>query len=222
MKRCSTILPPKWGDLISSNFMYAGSLQMPCSFPFSSDGTCNPEHIVKSTSYECPMGLEQNPGGARDKWCKMHPAKHILSLDVDERKTDVARQITTSNYWLAETRKAGKDQGFTMDLGCKKTVAGVALRNTHNGPYRDYSTKKLRILGSATDNGPWKELLVANLEDSRQQKPPPVENLMFAKSSVVSFIKVELLEYYGPIGGGLQYFAIEGPESTTTTSKQQI
>ena len=196
---------------------------MPCSFPFSSDGTCNPEHIVKSTSYECPMGLEQNPGGARDKWCKMHPAKHILSLDVDERKTDVERQITTSNYWLAETRKAGKDQGFTMDLGCKKTVAGVSLRNTHNGPYRDRSTKKLRILGSAgTSNGPWQELLVANLEDSRQQKPPPVQKLMFAKSSVVSFIKVELLEYYGPIGGGLQYFAIEGPESTTTTSKQQI
>ena len=196
---------------------------MPCSFPFSSDGTCNPEHIVKSTSFSCPMGLEQNPGGARDKWCKMHPAKHILSLDVDERKTDVERQIVTSNYWLAETRKAGKDQGFTMDLGCKKTVAGVSLRNTHNGPYRTRSTKKLRILGSAgTSNGPWQELLVANLEDSRQQKPPPVQKLMFAKSSVVSFIKVELLEYYGPIGGGLQYFAIEGPESTTTTSKQQI
>merc|ERR1712055_141026 len=148
----------------------------------------------------------------------MHPAKHILSLDVDERKTDVERQITTSNYWLAETRKAGKDQGFTMDLGCKKMVAGVSLRNTHNGPYRDRSTKKLRILGSAgTSNGPWQELLVANLEDSRQQKPPPVQKLMFAKSSVVSFIKVELLEYYGK-GGGLQYFAIEG--STTTTNEE--
>ena len=186
---------------------------MPCSFPFSSDETCNSEHIVKSTSYNCPMGLQQNPTSS---WCRLHPAKHILSLDVDERKT------TSSNYWLAETGKAGKDQGFTMYLGCRKTVTGVSLRNTHNGAFRDRSTKKLRILGSAgTSNGPWQELLVANLEDSRQQKPPPVQKLMFAKSSVVSFIKVELLEYYGPIGGGLQYFAIEGPESTTTTSKQQ-
>ena len=80
---------------------------MPCSFPFSSDGTCNPEHIVKSTSMDCPMGLKQNPTSQK---CKMHPAKHILSLDVDERKTDVERQIVTSNYWLAETLKAGKDQ----------------------------------------------------------------------------------------------------------------
>ena len=180
---------------------------MPCSFPFSSDETCNSEHIVKSTSYNCPMGLQQNPTSS---WCRLHPAKHILSLDVDKRHGSNSK---ASNYWLAETGKTGKEQGFTMNLGCSKTVSGVSLRNTHNGPYRDYSTKKLRILGSATDKGPWKELLVANLEDSRQQKPPPVENLMFAKSSVVSFIKVELLEYYGK-GGGLQYFA-------TTTSKQQ-
>ena len=193
---------------------------MPCSFPFSSDGTCNPEHIVKSTSFSCPMGLEQNPGWASDKWCKTFPAKHILSLDIDYWNSDKKRHTVTSNYWLTDFRKAGKDQGFTMDLGCKKTVAGVSLRNTHNGPHRDRSSKKLRILGSAgTSNGPWQELLVANLEDSRQQKPPPVQRLMFAKSSVVSFIKVELLKYYGK-GGGLQYFAIEG--STTTTSKQQI
>ena len=175
---------------------------MPCSFPFSSDGTCDSEQIVKSASYHCPKGLEQSD----TKSCKWFPAKNIQSLDVDQRQSSNWR---ASNYWLAETGKSGKEQGFTMNLGCSKTVTGVSLRNTHNGPYRDRSTKKLRILGSATDNGPWKELLVANLEDSRQQKPPPVQNLMFAKSSVVSFIKVELLEYYGN-GGGLQYFAISG------------
>merc|ERR1712130_1084814 len=63
------------------------------------------------------------------------------------------------------------------------------------------------ILGSTTNNGPWQELLVANLEDSRQQDPPPLQQLMFANSAVVSFIKFELLEFYGN-GGGLQYFAV--------------
>ena len=103
-----------------------------------------------------------------------------------------------------------------MYLGCRKTVRGVFLKNTHNAGFRDRSTKKFRILGSTTKNGPWQELLVANLEDSRQQDPPPVQQLTFANSAVVSFVKFELLEYHGS-GGGLQYFAIEGGESTTTT-----
>ena len=116
---------------------------------------------------------------------------------------------TIANYWLAEKGKVGKEQGFIMNLGCSKTVTGVSLKNTRNGFHRDYSTKKFRILGSTTNNGPWQELLVANLEDSRQQNPPPLQQLMFANSAVVSFIKFELLEFYG-YGGGLQYFSFAG------------
>ena len=93
-----------------------------------------------------------------------------------------------------------------MSLGCSTTVWGVSLRNTHNSYARDRSTKKFRVLGSATDNGPWEELLVADLEDSRLQNPPPVQQLMFANPAVMSFIKFELLEYWGNEGGGLQYF----------------
>ena len=94
-----------------------------------------------------------------------------------------------------------------MYLGCNKKVAGVSLRNTHNAGHHDRSTKKFRILGSVTKNGPWQEFLVANLEDSRRQNPPPLQQLIFANSAVVSFIKFELLEFYGS-GGGLQYFAV--------------
>ena len=133
-------------------------------------------------------------------------------MDDDDKKSDVH----TANFWLAEERKVGEEQGFIMNLGCSKTVSSVVLKNTHNGRHRDRSTKKFRILGSTTNNGPWQELLVANLEDSRQQDPPPLQQLMFANSAVVRFIKFELLEFYGK-GGGLQYFAIEGGESTTTT-----
>jgi len=92
-----------------------------------------------------------------------------------------------------------------MSLGRSTAVWGVSLRNTQNTYGRDYSTKRFRILGSATDTGPWEELLVADLEDSRRQNPPPVQQLIFANPAVVSFIKFELLEYWGS-GGGLQYF----------------
>ena len=169
-------------------------------FLLFSDGTCDPEKIINSTSYDCPGG----------DLCGVFPASNILTLDVEQWHG------RTANYWLAEDRKTGKEQGFIMYLGCSKTVAGVSLKNTHNAWHRDRSTKKFRMLGSPTEHGLWQELLVANLEDSRQQNPPPIQQLMFANSSVVSFIKFELLEFYGN-GGGLQYLAIEGEESTTTT-----
>ena len=97
-----------------------------------------------------------------------------------------------------------------MSLECQKTVVGVNLRNTHNAAHRDRSTKKFRILGSANKNGPWQELLLANLEDSRLQDPPPFQQLMLTYSAVVSFVKFELLEYYGN-GGGLQFFEVTVP-----------
>ena len=97
-----------------------------------------------------------------------------------------------------------------MSLECQKTVVGVNLRNTQNAEHRDRSTKKFRILGSADKNGPWQELLLANLEDSRRQDPPPFQQLMFPNSAAVSFLKFELLEYYGR-GGGLQFFEVIVP-----------
>ena len=178
---------------------------------FSSDGRCDSEQIVSSTSYDCPGGPEHSESDR----CDVYPASNILSLDVDQYDSSSG----SANYWLTEEGKTGEEQGFIMNLGCIKTVTGVSLKNTHT--YRNRSTKKFRILGSATKSGPWQELLVADLKDTRHRKPPPLQQLIFANSAVVSFIKFELLEYYG-YGGGLQYFAIEGGESTTTTSKQSF
>ena len=163
-------------------------------FLFPSDDTCESEQIVSYTSWNCPGGREQSDSS----WCDKFPASNILSLDVDQ---------WGENYWISEEKKTGEEQGFILYLGCSKTVRGVSLRNTHGAHYRDRSTKKFRILGSSTNNGPWQELLVADLEDSRNQDPPPVQQLMFANSAVVSFIKFELLDFYGN-GGGLQYFAV--------------
>ena len=176
--------------------------------PFPSADSCDSEQIVSSTSYKCPGGPEKSE---KKDWCSTFAAKHIQS---DEEEKRDGKKF--ANYWLSEDKKKGEGQGFVMNLGRSKTVRGVYLKNTHNAKYRDRSTKKFRILGSDTEDGPWQELLVAELEDSRQQKPPPLQHLMFENSAAVSFIKFELLDYYGQ-SGGLQYFAIEGGKSTTTT-----
>ena len=161
---------------------------------------CEPE-IISSYSYHCPGGPENSKG----KFCKLFLASNVLTNDDDDSWTKL--HTDPSNYWLSENKKTGKNQGFVMSLGCKKTVVGVNLVNTHNAGHHDRSTKKFRVLGSDTKDGPWEELLVSgDLEDSRRQSPPPLQQLKLTKSADVSFIKFELLKYYGH-GGGLQYFA---------------
>ena len=136
----------------------------------------------------------------------MFPASNILTLDVDDEWS--GHRTNPANYWLTESGKTGEEQGFILYLGCSKTVRGVSLKNTHNAGHGVRSTKKFRILGSATNSGPWQELLVADLDF--EASSPLLQRLIFANSAVVSFIKFELLEYHGSSGGGLLYFAIEG------------
>ena len=171
----------------------------------SSGDACGSEQIVSSTSYECPRGPEKS----ESLWCGTFLATNILSEDLDRWS---GKPGEPANYWLTEQGKTGREQGFIMYLGCSKTVRGVSLRNTQNADFNDRSTRTFRILGSDTISGPWQELLVASVEDSRRQKPPPVQQLMFVNSAVVSFVKFELLDYWGCGpgcgGGGLQYFGV--------------
>ena len=168
---------------------------------------CEEPKILNSTSYGCPGGPEENS----NSWCQVFLASNILTLDTDLRSGNDA------NYWLTEDRKTGGEQGFIMDLGCEKTVQGLSLRNVRNYHHHDRSTKKFRLLGSPNNNESWKELIVADLEDSRKQDPPPIQNLTLDNSVIVRFVKFELLEYWGNLGGGLQYFkVITGlPKNTT-------
>ena len=168
--------------------------------------------MISSTSHRCPGG----PEASSDPVCQRFKAANIFTLE-----TDVWNGASDSNYWLAETGKAGEDQGFVIDLGCTKMVSGVNLRNTHNAQHRDRSTKRFRLLGSLNNNGPWQELLNENLEDSRQQNPPPVQQLMFCTPAMIQFIKFELLEFWAPgnggNGGGLQYLATISPGTTSSS-----
>ena len=172
--------------------------------------------MISSTSHGCPGGPEANPDNSV---CQRFKAANIFTLETDWEGGCVS---CLANYWLAEHGKVGEDQGFIMDLGCTKVVSGVKLRNTHNAQYRERSTKKFRLLGSLNSNGPWQELLNENLEDSRQQNPPPVQKLVFCSPVLIQFIKFELLEFWAPgaggNGGGLQYLATISPDTTSSDS----
>ena len=161
---------------------------------------CENIKILSWKSYHCPEGN----GQSSNKWCRVFWADNILTLDTDSWSNNFADSAT---FWLAEPKKAGKEQGFIMDLGCATTVEGVSFRNTHNRQSRDRSTRKFKLLGSSEQNGPWRELLLADLVDSRNQDLPPVETRTFVSSTVVRFIKFELLAFWGK-GGGLQYFKV--------------
>ena len=139
----------------------------------------------------------------------MFPVSNIFESGIEREVGKVAETGKPMfNIWLAPNKRAGPETGFTLDLGCVKKAEGVRLKNTHNRQYRDRSTKKFRLLGSPTSaEGPWQTLLEANLEDSRQQRPPPIKQLMFENPQNVRFIKFELLEFL-QWGGGLQYFEV--------------
>ena len=161
--------------------------------------------MISSTSYGCPGGLSSDPV------CQRFKAANVFTLE-----TDFWNAGADANYWLAEGGKVGEDQGFIIDLGCTKMVSGVNLKNTHNAQHRDRATKKFRLLGSLNSNGPWQELLNEDLEDSRQQNSPPVQQFMFCTPVVIQFIKFELLEAWG--SGGLQYLATVSPTTTPSVS----
>ena len=55
---------------------------MPCSLLFFSDGTCDSEQIVSSTSFGCLGGAEQSDSSL----CSVFPASNILTLDDDDER----------------------------------------------------------------------------------------------------------------------------------------
>ena len=64
----------------------------------------------------------------------------------------------------------------------------------------------MRLLGAKTSSGPFEELLVASLQDSRQQKPVPSIDFAFPQTTV-RFVRFEIIDFWGN-GGGLQYFKV--------------
>ena len=59
------------------------------------------------------------------------------------------------------------------------------------------------------EDGPWETLLEEQLSDTKDKGSPPAPLLTFIleKPVKVQFLKFDLISYWGPYGGGLQYFA---------------
>ena len=64
----------------------------------------------------------------------------------------------------------------------------------------------MRLLGAKTTSGPFEELLVSSLPDSRELNPVPTMDFAFPKTTV-RFVRFEIIDFWGN-GGGLQYFEV--------------
>ena len=119
-----------------------------------------------------------------------------------------------TNYWAAELGKTTR-QGFTMKLDdCVRLIAGVQIKNLGKGVYGVFATKDFKISGWINKNGPWKNLVVDQLPDTRF-KAASLLNFTFDEPVGIQFLKFDLVSYWGTEGGGLQYF-----DATPATSKK--
>merc|ERR1712193_530822 len=64
------------------------------------------------------------------------PARYALELVKDE-------PMNSRKYWILPNSVV--NQGFVLDLGCKKAVESVKLWNTHNSGYNDRGTQAFEI-----------------------------------------------------------------------------
>ena len=68
--------------------------------------------------------------------------------------------------------------------------------------------------GSLNKEGPWEILVKDRLNFSRSETVQLL-NFTFVKPVEIQFLRFELMSYWGPHGGGLQYFgAIPAPSIT--------
>ena len=87
---------------------------------------------------------------------------------------------------------------------------------------KTFGTKRFRLFGSTeidrVDPGkdsPWKFILEKSLDDPRNQNPIPTLELMLDNLVTVQYIKLEVHEIWGNLGGGLQHFSVIQPDGTT-------
>ena len=63
-----------------------------------------------------------------------------------------------------------------------------------------------------TGTDPWTEVLDKELEDSRATADPvPLQTIPLAAPATAQFVKFEMISFWGPHGGGLQFFDIDRP-----------
>ena len=119
--------------------------------------------------------------------------------------------IDNGDNWLATTAYTG--HGFTIKLGdCKTNLAGIQIKNTVNGKYRNRAARMFRVSGIEKDSERWHwvELLQAEFEDplSDGAPSPELETFYFSEVVQLQLLKYDLDSFWGNLGGGLDYFAV--------------
>ena len=134
-----------------------------------------------------------------------YPASSVLILGEEDTQLSNGE----FNYWLADREKT-TGEGFTMKVNdCPRVVAGFQIKNKGQGLDTGIATKDFRVSGSLNEDGPWETLLEEQLSDTKDKGSPPAPLLTFTfeEPVKVQFLKFDLISYWGPYGGGLQYFA---------------
>ena len=96
-------------------------------------------------------------------------------------------------------------------------IAGCQIKNRGKGGV-GWATRGFKISGSKKETDPWEILVEDELIDTTGGKPVSLLNFPFKEPVEIQFIKFELVSYWGPNGGGLQYFAAIPGEATTGTN----
>ena len=166
--------------------------------------------------------------GFRATWRKLTPGG-LLDMELDNclpsqeyeqenysSKYSVDKLLTRSqnedhssgNYWLGPEGKSTAK--FVLKLrpdGGLTTISKISLVNTHNGFARDRSTKEFAV--AVEERGGWREVIRETLPDSRQMQDP-LPLMEFPINPVEARrVTFQLLSFYGPAGGGLQYFTTD-------------
>ena len=153
-----------------------------------------------SSDTDCGAGPQvvQSTGMGAD-W----PASSVLILgETDGYMNDLAKY----NYWIMRSRSTDESLILKVD-SCKRKIKGIKIKNIGKGTNNAYNTKDFRVSGSLKENGPWTNLLEAQLIDTTGGKPASLITFNFAKTVEFQFLRFELISYWGSSGGGLQYFA---------------
>ena len=121
---------------------------------------------------------------------------------------DIAGIFTDGGkYWLTPDRYIGR--GFTIQISnCSVSIAGVRIRNVNHALKR--ATRAFRISGSLNRTGTWEKLLEKEIESplTPGAPAPTIETFYFIKTMDLKYLRFYLDNYWGGLGGGLDFFAV--------------
>ena len=96
---------------------------------------------------------------------------------------------------------------FILDLGEATQVDGIELQNIRYEK-KERHAKEVKVYLSASENGPWHEIMSEVLPDTRNdEKDLPILHFATTGQTLGQYLKCEILSHYGTYGG-LDYFGL--------------